>query len=488
MRSPARADVADATRDIANSNTRVRDPLRTALIAVVAASAVVFYFFATHGTWLPTHELPAPYSGFFTAQAQAMVHGHLDVSYQLLNGECYFHNLRCYGYYGLTPSLLRVPFLPLLDAVHSSLSAVYSTIALTLTLGASLACLYRLIAAPRTLRVRIGVVLVALALGPASVLVQLTRTAVFEEAIAWSIAFSCLGLYALLRWWDEMPPKWLALAVVCFVLSANSRPTGLVTGAVAGAGVCVHLLARRSGPRGSCRKNWMLAVALIILPAVTTVSIFELKFGAPTPNLLSDPGIMQAWWWRDILATNGNQTVGLEFVPTALVAYLRPDSVLVSAAFPFVNFHYSGFAPYARASYVLLPVGGAYIEPVSSLTSDMPIPCLFVLCGALTALPRAGRALQRLLRERNPGAVPILLLAALAGSVITVTNVAITNRYVADLYPFMMLATGVVFGRLASPLEGLHRPMWIGLVILGGIGVAWGLVVNMGLQYRLIWG
>src|SRR5215218_2526304 len=84
-------------------------------IAVLAMIPLVFYF-TSRGTWDPRNEnLESSWSaGFFQAQAASMLHGRLDVKPSDIIGECFDRDARCYGYFGVTPSLLRIPVIGLL--------------------------------------------------------------------------------------------------------------------------------------------------------------------------------------------------------------------------------------------------------------------------------------------------------------------------------------------------------------------------------------
>jgi hypothetical protein len=86
----------------------------------------------------PDLELPSYTFGtrFFLAQAQSLTDGNLAVRPEDLPGECFVHDGKCYGYFGLTPSLLRAPFLPVLDEL-GSLTPVFMCAALTLALWAA---------------------------------------------------------------------------------------------------------------------------------------------------------------------------------------------------------------------------------------------------------------------------------------------------------------------------------------------------------------
>ncbi|MGI8864631.1 MAG: hypothetical protein ACR2JH_09585 [Solirubrobacteraceae bacterium] len=89
------------------------------------------------------------------------------------------HNGRCHGYFGVTPSLLRIPFLPLLNAVDRGATSIYMTGALTLAVGSALGILSRLLANVRRTPLLIYLAgALAVTIGPASVLTMIARLAI----------------------------------------------------------------------------------------------------------------------------------------------------------------------------------------------------------------------------------------------------------------------------------------------------------------------
>ena len=90
-----------------SGNHRLAARLRTtARLAVLMMVPLVMYF-TTRGTWDPREQnLDAAWSaGFFASQAESMLHGRLDVPPDTIIGECFERDGRCYGYFGVTPSL-----------------------------------------------------------------------------------------------------------------------------------------------------------------------------------------------------------------------------------------------------------------------------------------------------------------------------------------------------------------------------------------------
>src|SRR4029450_5724546 len=95
-------------------------------IAILGMIPIVFYF-TSRGTWNPRDEGVAAAwgGGFFKSQAQSMLRGRLDVPPADIIGECFERDSRCYGYFGVTPSVVRIPVIGILRYVRSALTPVF---------------------------------------------------------------------------------------------------------------------------------------------------------------------------------------------------------------------------------------------------------------------------------------------------------------------------------------------------------------------------
>jgi hypothetical protein len=461
-------------------------------LGVTAVSAIVFYVMATHASFNPLFEnTGAPFSSdFFRAQAHALVHGHLNVQAQQLPGECFVYRGQCLGYFGLTPSLLRVPLLPLLDAIGHTLTPVYLAAALTVAVGSALATASHLLShVRRTPLLTVLAGAIALTLGPASVLEMITRPAVYEEAIAWSVAFAMFGVYCFVRWWSEPRPSWAVLLVLSLALSTNSRPTTLPLGAILGVGIFIRLLYERWEPARE-RRTLLFAWAVALVPIATCLGVYWIKFHALIPNILlnqqmSGPGA--APWWLAIRRVDHNSLQGLQYVPTGVYNYLRPDGIAFASGFPFVNFR---FGPSAPPGLIGIPTGGVYLEPFSTLPDDMPLAILLVLAGISYAVHRTRRrgvglrtGVATLLRSP----LTYCILGALASAGVALTGSFLTNRYLGDMFPAVALCLIAAARALAQPAAGLsgRRAVLIGAGAI--VLVGWALLVNLGLEYQLWW-
>lgn len=475
-----------------------------ALFGVLVMSSLVFYWVATRGTWNPLYEaqnsttpLYFDKAHFFLAQAQALTHGRLWVQPSTLPGECWIRAQKCYGYFGLTPSILRLPLLPVLDHYKRGLTPVYLTAALTLATGSFLASLRRLLTDVLLARsTTILVCITALGFGAASVLTQLTPNSFYDEAIAWSVGFLSLSVYCVIRWWENQRLVWYALLLVSLVLAANARPTAVPFALIVGLGTGYRIWSTRTdGTPHRSRALW-LSGALIALPMVTCLGVFYIKFRQPIPSQLLNQeigGPLAIPAWLAVRSVDHNQLVSWRFIPTAMFAYLRPDGLTFNRVFPWVTFRFLGYYGNQVVTWLWLPPGALETEPVSSLSAAMPLSFLafasaFVI--AVTSRMRRSydRKSQRLraLVTLEPGRRwSIVLLAAVVASwFVVLTGVDISNRYLGDAYPMLALLLLLALPRLARAVERSGRLVTGTVATLVVCGIGWQLLVNIGLGWR----
>src|SRR3954466_10652014 len=336
------------------------------------------FFFTTQGTWnLAKQRDDGGWSGgFYKAQAESMlVHARLDVRPDDIQSECLFRGRRCYGYFGLTPSLVRLPFLGILRYFHSALTPLFLGLAVLLAYGAALQFLQRLLrqfadpAAPRAAVLGYAVV-GALALGPGASLMFLTRPAVYEEAIAWGIASFLFALDQIWAW-HARQVRSLVPAVLLGIAAANARPT-----MAAACGILGIVIAALSYFRRRDARAYAAALSIGLLPGFTAAGVLYLKVRTPVPDHRLSEQMTRAPHWRTILSRNGDRTAGLVFAPTELFAYFRPDALTRTREWPFLDFRDS---EKMMVWLPPLPEGGAYVERFTSLTVTMPLPWIINL-------------------------------------------------------------------------------------------------------------
>lgn len=463
-------------------------------VAVLVMVPVVFYF-TSQGTGDPRHQNNEGgwSAGFFMAQADSMLHARLNVEERHIHAECFRRETLCYGYFGLTPSVLRIPVLGILRWFRSAFTPLYIAVAILLAYWAALRLLQRSLCVSadpdRPPYLVLGyAILGAAALGPGSTLLFVTRPAVFEEAIAWTIAFVLLALNSVWAW-QAREHKSLIPAVLFGIAAANARPTAALACGVLG--LLVAALWHRSDPRPE-RRVLAAALCLSVLPGLTAVAVFWLKLRTPMPSPLLNEQVQTAPFWRDILRANGQKTMSLMFTPTELVAYFRPDAVTPQAEWPFFDFRF----PREPILWVPpLPENGAYTERFTSLTATMPLPWIInlIVLGWLARTGWAavrGRGVSTSMRAPALSGDQLLLAAGFLASagamiVLVITTVGITNRYLSDFYATSVV--GFAIGHHAILPFFARRPaaaVFAGLAAL--LLVCWSVVVTLSLTTRLV--
>ena len=478
---------------------RLRAISRVALLVMLP---LVFYF-TSRGTWDPREQNlePAWSAGFFASQATSILHGRLDVAPADIVGECFDRDGRCYGYFGVTPSLVRLPLLGILRYVRSALTPIFLGFAVLAAYWAALEMLQRsLRASPgagQSPRLALGYCgLCAAALGPGGSLIFVTRPAVYEEAIAWGVAFVLLAFNHVWAW-HSGERRSLVPAVFYGIAAANARPTAAVACAVLGATVVAgwyRARRRRAADptfaiaRPGTRAVLVAGLCLSLAPGLTAAGVFWLKLRSPMPSPLLNQQVAQEPHWQAIRQRNGGRTAGLVFAPTELVAYFRPDAVVRRRDWPWFDFRF----PDVPILWVPpLAEGGAYVERVSSLTATMPLPWMinllvagwlarraFKLARGMGGGPSSTTADQWLLEAgllASAGAMPLLIL----------TTHGITNRYLADF--FAISAVGAALGPPVVLPWLARRPILAAAAgVVAFLLVFWSVVVTVSLNTRLV--
>jgi hypothetical protein len=80
--------------------------------------------------WTGLHPTRIAYnSNFYDAQARAIMHGHLWVSKTVLDVEAFRHGAHYYTYFGIFPSLLRIPLIWAAPSLYGQLTAPFIALA-----------------------------------------------------------------------------------------------------------------------------------------------------------------------------------------------------------------------------------------------------------------------------------------------------------------------------------------------------------------------
>jgi hypothetical protein len=163
------------------------------------------------------------------------------------------------------------------------------------------------------------------------------------------------------------------------------------------------------------------------------------------------------------MADNNDTLFGVKFLPTALVQYLRPDTVTPRALAPWLSWN-------GRADVL----GGVTFDTVDR-SASLPVTAPPFLAAAVVGTVAT-------IRRRLPASWGMALLAAAAAVVPTLTIAFIAQRYLADFVPVLVVGAAVgvpVIATWAADSVARRRAMVtvtamlmvIALTVNGGLAV-----------------
>jgi hypothetical protein len=405
-------------------------------------------------------------SDFYELQARAMFSGHLNVPNGSLGIEAFVHAGHQYTYFGVFPSLLRMPILIFTRALDGRLTGPSILLAWLVTAVSSSVLLWRL----RLMMVGQAALgwaeaasygLFVATITGGSVLVNLASEPwVYNEDFAWSVALTTASLFALLGVLER--PSWRrvgAAGVLILAGNLNRTPTGYAC--VIGAGLIALWFA--CGREGVENRRWFLPMLTVaVVPFAVGSAVTYAKFGIPIGLPMAD----QVWAHlnahrRYFLTANGGKAFSPGFVPSTAFAYLQPFGIRFTGVFPFITNPTTPAVAYA----------GAVLDqtyPTGSIPATMPLLFLLSCWGTVSAFRR--KPVGRLALARIP------LLTAAAGTAGVLMWGYIADRYMADFMPFLILAGGIgmidLWRRFAGRSGRARKYFLGGIAALAAFGVA----------------
>jgi hypothetical protein len=388
-------------------------------------------------------------ANFYDVQAQAFLRGRLAVPADVADIEGFLIDGKTYLYYGPFLAVTRLPaavFGSWTEGRLTRLSMIVAFVALctvTFHLARRTAAL---IDAPAGAPWRPALLVAAVACSPALALAGSAN--VYNETELWAFVLMLATFVALIDMLVAPTTRAAAVAGALAMATVLTR-VSIGLGAVLAVLIVSAHIWRRS-PRPA-----MLAAAAAIAGVAIHVSLNLARFG----SLFDLPGDRQvltllsrerAAWFAD----HGNSFFGVEFVPTTIVHYLRPDAFAIERLVPFVR-----FGPRAHE------FGSAQLEsntPASSLTASATLLTVLAVLGLVVALRHRHRCLVPFIAGSIVAAGPTLAIGFIA------------NRYLVDLLPGL-----VVLGAVAAASYHTSRRS-LALVAVGALTI-WGLWINASL-------
>lgn len=430
---------------------------------------------------------------YYTFAAISLLRGRLDVPSQALGGECFALDGRCYGYFGITPSLLRLPVVLIAGdrSFSNHIEAVFFILAfVTVTIGLWWVARQLVAAwAPSVGGGRLRVLGFAVAGGLAAspLLFLASRPLVYEEAILWGVAFGTIALGAAISVHSRPRPSTTAVLLVANLLGVLARPTVGASGILATLFVGMRLWRsareRRgaSGEAGPRSAAWGGCLVLGAIAAFASAPILAYaKFGTFSPPYQYHANIGHIPEVLGPLSHPGG--VNAAVLPTKLLSSIRPDSLRILRHSPYVELGES-------SPTILWPAKPSDVawETTSGISGALP----FTTLAAATGFGAVILALRR--RRAARGSTPALemtvvaLLSALGALCIQLLFPGHTYRYIADWLPLLFICGTVGLAVVARrpPSRPWRRAavMTVGTVLLAGqLLIQVGLAVQNGLE------
>jgi hypothetical protein len=445
----------------------------TAAAIIGTAVAAVPFLWILFGAW----ETPDPIRGtayednFYELQARAMFHGHLWLSNGAIGIEAFIHDHRQYTYFGLFPSIIRMPIMLVTSSLDGKLTVFYMLAAWLLTALFSSLLLWRVrvlvrgpVAMGRAEATSFGILIATILVGSVwTVLASLPY--VFAEDLAWSICLTVGSIFCLLGVLEH-PSRGRVVAAFVLILCANLDR--LTTGWACVVGAVLIAAWFGLGRGGQENRRWCVPIlAAGLIPLVVGCYVNYLKFGVPFGLPVTDQVYtLENAYRRKFLASNHNAEEGVAFIPSDALAYLRLDGLRFTSVFPYVTL------PAAPAT----AVHGQLFDRryrTASLPSSMPLLFLLSCWGLVTAFrprPIGSVALTRIL----------LLAAGSAGAALLLWGY-IAPRYLADFVPFLVLAAAVAMADIWRRMEGRTRRFRIGTFTVITLVALFTIAANIGI-------
>jgi hypothetical protein len=300
-----------------------------------------------------------------------------------------------------------------------------------------------------------------------------TQLIVFNEAELWGVALALGAFDLMLAYLANPRGRMLALASACTTAAMLSRPT-VGAGAVAALGLLLiasftvrtRRFAALSEDAGRLA-GWLALAVAVPIGAYVYVNLakFQTPFGLPFDRQFVT--FVNAEH-RLVLAANDGSLFGLQFLPTNLLQYFRPDGIRLTRLWPWIRF--------PGDPTIIGDVRYDRITPTSSVVAAMALAAVLSLVG-FAAMLSARRA-----RESAIAALRVPVIGAAIGTVPVLIFGFVAQRYLGDFVPLLVLlgvvGLHVVLG-WALRWHGWRRALtWAGLALLtvftiwSGIGLA----------------
>lgn len=451
--------------------SRIVPVLRSALSAhrkffiVAFLSAAAFGWIVTEGTF--HFRGREEFTCFYDFQAASLLQGHLDVPEDAIGREAFVVDGKLYGYFGLTPALLRLPFV-IFDAAFLRLARSFMLLWFVGALAAAYLLLREAVKIIRGSAAVPATWTIVLFLGGAGLGSSLfflgSRAYTYHEAILCGAAFALFTCWCALKHLAAPAGRWWLGALGCGLLALHARPPGGLF-ALTFLGCVALAIALRTR---SLRRPFILAAGCALgVFSFNGMSYLKFKTFDGAPLRLSRP------YDAARLANIDGKSFHASNLPFNFYTYLVRPNFHVEPRFPWL--------------YLGSPEPGHYFPHAKidlaeeCLALPFAMPGLFALAtlGGMWACMKSPAA--RLPLALGWAGVAPMTLAMFAA-------VATAHRYTGDFCPILIY--GAAFGLAAIECA---TPRWrAACLALLGLATLWAclLTAAMTLHYQRdsVWG
>ncbi len=375
--------------------------------------------------------------------------GHLYVPAGSLGLEGFLYKGHTYTYFGLFPSMLRIPIFLFTHSLDGKLTGCSLLLAwlLTGTFTSMLIWRTRVMVRGEALMGRAEAatfgILIAAQLG-GSVLIYLGANPwVFSEDKAWSVALSVGALFTLLGVLER--PSWQRVTVCGLIILATALTRAVEGYACILGAVLVALWFAFSRSAREQRSWWRAMAGIAALALLAGCVVSWAKSGVLVGQAVKEYVDFHVLHQNQI---NGGEYFSPLYFPTNLWSYLGPTGVRFTGYFPFITLPAGPPAAIGGVDFF-------FLERSSSVLTSMPLLVGLAFMAVVGAVRRYVDPVVAMLR--------LLLVAAAVGTGAVLFYGTVTNRYLGDFLPFLFLASGLGLVFLWSKVVGRSRRVWLSL-------------------------
>jgi hypothetical protein len=436
-------------------------------LLLVAGCGIIFAWLITNGTFKLLY--PEWFGNFYDYQARSLLHRRLDVPIEAIDDEAFVVHGKYYGYFGIAPAILRIPFVAL-NFGFGELSRIFM-------LGYFLAFLAAVHCAFLHLHRRVtgtapglgGTLLVLLNCGlGSSALFLASRAYIYHEAILGGLAFSLWGAYFTLRYLERPVWRWIGAAFLMDLVAIHCRVTLGIFSVLFTASAA--LLSSLAGCRPSIRR-WGQFTQVAILGLGTLGSFMGLNY-AKLGTFDAMPLRFHIQYIRSperLEAINGSN-FHIENIQPNAAAYFWSFNAELSKAFPYVVERGIDRGMYPKAKIDVA-------EPILAIPYAMPGLVMMSLIGVLAGAAGGGFC-RELLVATGLALAPVMaiLLPAIGNS----------YRYTCDFIPALAMLSMIGMSSIAR--VPMRRTLIAIICLATAAAIAVNLLVGFYYQGVKVWG